>query len=269
MRANSLALTPGTDFKALCLSETEKLFDIVFRALPTQPQICCFATHSEEHHHANGLLTMWRLYGGSDGGIALGFNTKHLSALSEQIIKNTRFEMLPIVEVLYGNKNPAIFDRIKDSPKIAQLLFNMIEVLLQKKNIDELESMEELIDILLLSICFKHADFEDEREVRIMAMPSFGGDSKNRNTVEFINERILIRCLSTLTEVVIGPHEQQTAMADNARGLLDYFGYDDVDVRTSATPFRQLRSPADRGDRKVRGGRARNRARGKVKHAKR
>lgn len=116
--------------------------------------VACFCRH-DEINAKDGILSMWRGYGGNGSGVALIFDTKHLNARDD-----TPFVLAPI-EYLSQT------DRIGHITAYVDLLAELIK---RHNPADELlpcVSFWFLERLKLFSLFTKHNGFNEEREWRI------------------------------------------------------------------------------------------------------
>ena len=221
--------------------DAERSFDILVSAAPTPPHITCFSSHDLEHQVENGLLTMWRLYGGEGGGIALGFNTAALVKETEKLQEEWTIAAIYLDRVGYGTDDPQTAERMKAVPELAliyerafKMLFNDLPALTDSQ-------ADDLLRFFVLAASNKHPDFIDEREIRLVTAVSIEPAHNGRKPLVSPAEgRLLIPCLAALEEVMVGPSDQQDALAEAARQALDAAGFQSIPVRRSATPYRRL-----------------------------
>lgn len=230
---------PVSDLQELVRGDAERLFDILVQRAPTPSHICCFSTHDQPYQVENGLLTMWRLYGGTEG-IALGFDTAKFVTVSEQIIDQFSIATMFLIQVLYGRDHPEVMEKLEESQT---LRFLMSTILIDQ--IDGVETnpetlAEDLLRCFVLFASTKHQDFEDEREIRLVTCVSINSEEQGRLPPENKNGRLLVRCLDALDEVLVGPSDRQEEMLEGVRRELDFAGLERVDVRMSGTPFRRI-----------------------------
>jgi hypothetical protein len=137
--------------------------------------IACFARPQKDYERRDGILSLWRHYTQSEG-VCLEFRVERLRAMLRSETMFYRYGMLDIVEVTYGvDENSADFRHLSD-----QLALYM-QVALCKAYRDrrlapdpEIVLFEERFLRELIPYCAMHKNpsFDDEREVRIIAMPA-------------------------------------------------------------------------------------------------
>lgn len=133
------------------------------RAENVHPFICSFCSHESEYEKANGLLSQWRGYGG-EGGFALEFDTKLLSAAVKDCVGHYDVTSAHFSSVLYG-----LGDDVKHELS-AEL--EAIELAVRKIYDRDLDSIKKTFDPLVKgSTILKHEGFREEQEVRIVIAP--------------------------------------------------------------------------------------------------
>lgn len=227
------------DLEAMALDEAVGFHDIMVRALPKPlPCLTCFCTHKADHHVRNGLLTMWRLYGGGDG-IALGFDTQHLVMRSGEIQRANAVAGIYLERVLYGLGDPELLRRVMESPDVIRKFAETLSLMLQGKEDIGSTASTTLLRFLRLICSSKHPDFSDEREVRLVVQEALPGREFGRPRLDQASEqRLVVPYLESLRQVMVGPSDSQEALVSAARNLLDEAGRSDVSVTTSQIKFR-------------------------------
>lgn len=226
------------DPKLFLYEETIKLYDVGIEALPTGPHLTCFSMHTERHHIENGLLSMWRSYCTNGDGIALGFNTQKLVDKTNVLIKSHKFGTLPLLDVAYGHQSKKIKSRIKASHRLPEILIQTIARLSGNLTIEEFASP--FIDVLGLAMSTKDADFEDEREVRLLCVVVNDSSTSEKIQPKTVGDKILIEHLDCLETVMIGPTNNPQGIYDMVWCALQRANRTDIEIIKSETPFRFL-----------------------------
>jgi hypothetical protein len=122
--------------------------------------VLCMSQYDEETH-IHGSLSMWRGYGSNGQGAALIFDTKFLE---------------------YANDSPLFFGRVEyasnEDPiaKINEIYIKFFE-LIKDENIDDeflTKIGKYIFDVtLFFSLLYKHNAFEEEKEWRMIYVPTF------------------------------------------------------------------------------------------------
>jgi len=237
-RGDLRSTLPMEELEARMGEDAELLFDSMVRSMPSAPYLTCFSSHAEPHHAANGLLTMWRLYGGAGQGIALGFDTANLVAAYDRASAKYAMGMVFLDRVGYGAEDPQVKARLKESASLIQLHARNLLAMLDGKEPDD--AGDDLMKFLVLTTSTKHPDFQDEREVRVVVTRSLNPKQPGKKPLDGPKHRLLVPCLEALDEVLIGPSNRQASLAKSVKAKLKAAGYERVAVRKSATPFRHL-----------------------------
>lgn len=231
---------PEEQFEAIIGGDAHTFFDIMVRVMPSAPHITCFSAHDRPHHQENGLLTMWRLYGGEGQGVALGFDTAKLVAATYRIRDSLAIDTIYLDRVGYGEDDPEIRRRLDDSPEIPALFSTFLIALMEgRTEIPETE-LGDLFKFLTLCASVKRADFEDEREIRLITAQALPHTVNGRDSPSLTGSRILLPFLEALDEVLIGPSNVQEALYQRTQHALAHADMKHVGVRKSHTSFRVL-----------------------------
>lgn len=226
------------DPKIFLYQETIKLYDVGIEALPTGPHLTCFSMHTERHHIENGLLSMWRSYCTKGDGIALGFNTQKLVDKTNALIKSHKFGTLPLLDVAYSHQTEKIEKRIKASHRLPELLIRTVAKL--SGNLTTEEFASPFIDVLGLAMSTKDADFEDEREVRLLSVVVNDSSTSEKLQPKMVGDKILIEYLDCLETIMIGPTNNPQGIYDMVWCALQRANRTDVEIVKSETSFRFL-----------------------------
>lgn len=205
-------------------------------SIPNKPHLICFCGHSKPHHRSNGLLTMWRSYGGKTG-IALGFDTRKMIDSTEVLIRERKHWYMYFDEVGYGPDATQTIDRLNDFPELPELYTKtIIQTLAENPDFNKKYYGENLFKFFIINAAAKHEDFEDERETRLI----IGESVDDKLNIDLrVNGRILFPCLDALKEVIIGPHPNQFELKKRVEETLRTRNLQEqVTVRNSRTPFR-------------------------------
>lgn len=228
------------EFDSIIDADARTFFDIMVRVMPSAPHITCFSAHDQPHHRRNGLLTMWRLYGGEGQGVALGFDTAKLVAATYRIRGALAIDTIYLDRVGYGEDDPEIRRRLHESPDISELFSTFLIALFEGRTEIPDEEGSNLFKFLTLCASVKRADFEDEREIRIITSQALTETVNGRSAPTLIGSRVLLPILDALDEVLIGPSETQEELFQDVRNGLDAAGLKHVGVRRSDTSFRRV-----------------------------
>ena len=205
---------------------------------------------------AHGLLSQWRGYG-HDGGYAIVLDTQDLNQLLQA---EEKFNLCPtfMKKVIYTH------EANMDDPIAAQdtgamdAIVKGIAMMLRGARGDELIELSDAITTL--PVRYKHWGFEEECEVRIVALlprkdvanfyAEYHGDKRQPKVPKaFIRGGVPVPYLELFADrpggsrhlpikrVIVGPHRDQTLRIDAVQRLLAANGYVDVAVHGSAIPY--------------------------------
>lgn len=229
------------DLAKLINDEAANFHDIMLSALPLVPHITCFCAHPKVHHQRNGLLTMWRLYGDKEG-ISLGFDTAKIVQETEKIIKHYAIDCLYVEPVLYGSEDATLIQRVLDSPEVTRKFADFLILLFLGEERDINITTSAFTKFVVLVSGAKLPDFSDEREIRLIAWEAGDGHEKGREKpLTIAPGKLVLKYLSALRSVMVGPSKSQDETARSVRQLLDAHGFQEVEVLRSHTQFRFVR----------------------------
>lgn len=237
---------PEADFVEVVANDAKKFFDILIRTIPGGPHLTCFSAHQDAHHHENGLLTMWRLYGGAGSGLALGFDTAKLVEITSQIQANNQIDLIFLEQVRYGDHDPETQRRLDDFPGLPNLYAKAALAILENRGEFPPSAHDDLLKFVVLNVCSKHPDFQDEREVRLVTTQATPESQGNRTPLGRVNDRLIIPCMDALTEVIVGPSDDQPSLIETVKNALHHHDLGSVIVRASNTPFRPTQDVIER-----------------------
>lgn len=212
--------------------------DAMANALPAPIYLTCFARHSLANHHQNGLLTLWRFYGGDGEGVALGFDTRKLIGATNRILDSGSFSAAYLDTVSYGEPDGILQQRLAQAPGLSEMFLEYLDSVFLKKSQDVSSRQRELFEFIVLASCSKHPDFIDEREVRLVALSAIDVDPSGRATSRTGDDRhVEFPIIDALDSIMIGPSPDQTRIEERVRCALADAGRSDVRVIRSRTPF--------------------------------
>ena len=200
--------------------------------------IAAFSEHSDS-------LGQWRAYGENGGGYAIGLEIE---------LGDSPFGFEPAMAI--GLTPPAalrcIYDRKKqlDAVRPFRELLVKLDVMMADRHHDAEHLLQAAIPALLrlavhYSIVLKHPAYEEEKEVRLIALAreeSAAGCVRFRESSHGLAPYVVIPLVKgdkkvPIKEVVTGPKQSHGAVAGTRLYLASNF-YADFQVRPSATPFR-------------------------------
>lgn len=212
--------------------------DAMAHSLPAPVYLTCFARHSSLNHHDNGLLTLWRFYGGEGEGVALGFDTRKLIAATHNILASGPFSAAYIDAVSYGEQDGILSTRLAQAPGLQEMFLEHLNRLFSCVPIDVSSRQKELLQYIVLASCSKHPDFADEREVRLISLSSVDLDAAGEPVARTSGAKhVGLPIVDALESVMIGPSPDQGVTERRARTALNQAGRSDVRVVRSRTPF--------------------------------
>lgn len=212
-----------------------------------EPYIISFSGASNAYVKKNGLLSQWRGYG-TDGGCAIVFKTTGLEKLAK--IEQTKYYYSGI-NLCRANYYDHVMHKY-DNPEMYTFERTIKEVL---QNLRENNSKNVIADTLTplvdLAIRHKHFGFKEEREVRIIALPTKRehlDEIETKSIVDysfynrkgaivphlklFQNEELPIK------RIIIGPHPNQIKRVEAIQKLLVQRGLSsNIDVVPSDIPY--------------------------------
>jgi hypothetical protein len=231
---------------------TENLYKVSF-GTPANERlhasfVASFCSHSPDGYaEKNGLLSQWRGYGG-DGGFCFVFDTKQIEALIEEERQAYQYLFIRLGVAHYFK------DRKSMPPHFAELVTlakDVIELALAGSDFSVDGMFEPFISMATTT---KHRAFEEESEVRLVAMPlSLLGDEKMKSVPGYrplpfkttfpcdIKNKTkhhmrlfgLERAALPVVRVIVGPARDQKRNAEIARNVVRK----GVEVICSETPL--------------------------------
>lgn len=132
-----------------------------------EPYIASFCTPASVDIAQHGLLSQWRGYG-TDGGYAIVFDSSGLEALLREEHGRWRYHLI-LTDAVYSSHKDAIVPEefTEDMEIISTAIKKFIGSGLQESELDDT-----FRPILHSALRYKHWGFYEEREVRIVAMPT-------------------------------------------------------------------------------------------------
>lgn len=216
------------------------------------PFLLSLSAPADELVLSNGLLSQWRAYG-SDGGYAIILNGEELARFLRDEEQTHHYQHLEWGDVFYyGAKEPqAAKDDIEEAENsLKDEIFHMIDTGSPR------DHMRVYFALTTLACLSKHWGFQEEREVRVVAIPQ--RDSSNIvNTNSSGREKKVVRHYQKggtlvpylaltgksgstsrlpIEAVIIGPHKDKSLRKSATENLLKENGYD-VPVSVSEIPY--------------------------------
>jgi hypothetical protein len=133
------------------------------------PYITSFCSHRGDHKYEqqNGLLSQWRGYGG-DERYAIVFQSKGLEKLLKQEGSKFTYPALNFGDVVYNDET---LDFDHHYAELIDLFFGFWPD--QRESIDKTKPDKLFRPFVMAATRMKHRGFREEREVRIVACPTF------------------------------------------------------------------------------------------------
>jgi len=216
------------------------------------PFFTSFCTHSNDHSYEkeNGILSQWRGYG-NDGKFAIVFDTNDLSTLLVQEWASHFWLMLEIKPAIYDNKKRIIEDNFPKLLDEAEIHFDLL-LSAKIQRIPPAFESKFLEYFLSAATLLKHRGFQEEREIRIVAMPMnkryyqikekkeraaayppFKNVFSNNGEDRRINLFESLKAPLPITRIIVGPSKEQAKDAAFARDLTKGA----VPITLSETPY--------------------------------
>ncbi len=227
----------GDDPDSVIRKDSEIFYDSGMKTTPFIPYLSCFSYHTEDHHRENGILTMWRSYCNSSGGIAIEFDTRKLVDKGNLLHKTKKFNVLYFDEVIYAHEGDRLKARLDDCGDLIKMYANFLGAQLSGRE-PELNA-HELIKLAVLSACTKHPDFSDEREIRLVTVIGERAEDQ-REPVPLIGTKALIEFADCITGIMIGPSRDAGSIEAAVRYNLEKFDRSDITIWHSKTPYRNI-----------------------------
>jgi hypothetical protein len=211
--------------------------------------VSCFCSHAsdQDYERENGLLSMWRGYA-ADGGYCLVFDTKRF----EELIEEER------AAYLYWHIGLAQTHYYKDRTSLPRAFDDLVEasndVLAAAMSGQDFDAEPLFIPFVTAATSIKHRGFQEEREVRLVAMPATKqSDDKMKGRPGYVSKFIKNisdrdsygrrkkhispfgheRSKLPLVKVIVGPARDQKGNAAAAQKIVGK----NIPVVLSETPF--------------------------------
>lgn len=156
-------------------------FDHWARSLPFEVYVGCLAEH--EPNDTIGLLSMWRAYGGTQGGVALIFNPH---------------PMLQDTDELKAFSVPVFYLREEEfEEKMINMIQNIISASEHAKDVSAENLANAVVQYLIFqTVIIKHFAFSEEREYRIVYTPSI------QKSPHILTENVSIRGIPQIVQQI-------------------------------------------------------------------
>lgn len=215
--------------------------------------VSCFCTHTDDtpYVRANGLLSQWRGYSGGDG-FCIVFDTRSLCDLIGMEFDSRYWVHLQMRPVSYAFDDTLLEDLF---PELVDAGEKSLRDFLSGISVPEMGVKEFLEGATL----FKHQGFQEEREVRIVAIPGtealriegmkqhlnfpanpvpniIPSDDGRRRVILFDGLGIQL----PISRLIVGPSRNQAENVKFARSILR----DGIRIDCSATPWLPPKLPS-------------------------
>jgi len=223
--------------------------DVELSKTAASPFICSLCSHAlEPYESKNGLLSQWRGYG-RDGGYCLVFDTARLAAMLNQERDLTAYTHLNLHSARYAFEGVSLFE-------FYPALIETCERFLETAIAGDAELGMGIQEFFIAATTLKHRAFHEEREVRIVAIPTTptfreiieaehpGVVLGKPKAVRVLNRPMGSRRYIALLEdfeaalpikrIIVGPSSDQAARIDWAQNLCG----DAIPVVGSETPYK-------------------------------
>lgn len=219
------------------------------------PFIVSFCTPLSKRVADHGLLSQWRGYG-RDGGYAIVFDTARLSALISSEAEKWSWDLFG-GDVVYSADPPDRF-RTEFECAIETMHSGVSEFLRSAGN--NLSALDPIYHALIFCACrYKHWGFEEEKEVRVIAIPSnceIIAESLRRNLraaekpiTSYLRGGAAVPCVHLfegttslpdnplpITRIIVGPHPEKDQRRRVVEIMLAQLGIQAI-VSVSEIPY--------------------------------
>jgi hypothetical protein len=228
------------------------LYTVTFRQTAKDRLQSCFVTsfcsHDDDPYiQENGLLSQWRGYA-ADGGFCLVFDTKRLEALIEEERDAYQYLFIGLRKAHYHK------DRKEMPDSFVELVTQAKDVIVLAMSGADFSVDELFVPFVTSATTIKHRGFEEEREVRLVAMAlSQLGDEKVKGVPGYVSKALKnvfpcdinakikhhIRLFGDersklpIVKVIVGPARDQKYNAEIARRTVGK----NAEIVCSATPL--------------------------------
>ena len=220
------------------------------------PYIFSMSAPTEGSISQSGLLSQWRGYG-TDGGYAFVFDTNQFMKLFFLENKTYRDMFMICGDVYYHGIESDSQPAAEDVRKSEAILREGVAKLFRGGATEDTPEFYQAIS--QLSCLYKHRGFWEEREVRVVALPSVPETAENaaleydakpcKPVKTFIRNGMPVPYLDLfanlpnhpaqlpIKRIIVGPHRDKALRAEAVRRLLREIGYKDVEVACSKIPY--------------------------------
>jgi hypothetical protein len=215
-----------------------------------EPYVLSFCAPMNDRVAQHGLLSQWRGYG-SDGGYVLVFDTARLDARLTEEAQKWAWDLFG-GDVIYSSDSPDRF-RADLGPAVDAIGKGVAEFI---RTAGSEDALEPVYYALIQCACrYKHWGFDEEKEVRIVAIPAnqeIGQESRRRELGlpekrrhSFVRNGTMVPCIHIfeattgslpIKRVIVGPHPNKEKRLRAASILLREHGLE-IPVSASEIPY--------------------------------
>jgi hypothetical protein len=242
--------------KRIVQHDAEALIDAQYSALGTEIYILSFCGEPEKQSVAdNGLLSQWRAYG-AGGGAALVFDTENLEEMLAKEAIRYEYSAVLLADLIYSDDEQKLKDELADGIKI---LADITRQFFNHENIrkgKEIDSSQGYIPFVRCISRYKHFGFSEEKEVRVVALPTLIDEElirlakakkstlnpekvrkfreKDEQRVPYIELFGWDNIKLPIKKIIIGPHRDKKARETELRELLSKTN---IEIACSEIPY--------------------------------
>lgn len=186
-----------------------------------QPFVLSFSAADDSHTSRGGLLSQWRGYG-VDGGYALVFDTEAFEELLKAEGAAFSYQFAQWADVHYYDEGPNAPRPAEEILQAEASLGAAVADFVRNPTREALEPTYE--PVTMLSCLYKHWGFHEEREIRVVAIPS-SQDVARAQGKHFRAQKFFLRngtpipyvplfeslpsARLPITRVIVGPHREK------------------------------------------------------------
>jgi hypothetical protein len=242
----------GLDYfiQRLVLEEVKTLYDTTGDEI----YISSFCgENTNEYINSNGLLSQWRGYG-SGGGFALVFDTRKLEDVLITEYENFEYEIIHISDIVYSDDDTRLNDEFSEHMShIADAARACYSGLIYEEILER--TKKAYVAFISCITRYKHRGFNEENEVRIVALPIVNQDyldlstntgqiskaekerkyrDKNGQIVPYLELISLSNVKLPIERIIVGPHKDKESRVATLRTMLSK---GDIEITCSDIPF--------------------------------
>jgi hypothetical protein len=236
--------------------DAEVLIDSQYSVLGNEIYILSFCGKPENQSIAdNGLLSQWRGYG-TGGGAALIFDTEKLEEILDKEVSNYEYSMILLADLIYSDDEQKLKEELLDE---LQTLADVAKQFFNHQNVSkgvEIDSSKGYVPFVTCISRYKHFDFSEEKEVRVVALPTLIDDGitnlakadgttlKPEKVRKFrLNKEQRVPYIELfdspdiklpIEKIIIGPHKDKEARRAE---LLEILSKSNIEIVCSEIPY--------------------------------